>query len=363
MFVVASCTTAVKKSGKKVLSIPKDIKLSPPVEFFKSSYSLSQVGSNEEKDLAYIFLNKNKKKHEHSQVKMAELGYNKIGVPISMRNHGVTVNRAENYDPVGFNKNEVIFLSTTDEDKEYPKELNRKIEQKFSWPFDNIYPMVLGEIYYRQVSSFKQKRLTFRRGYDYHPAVVDQPKGIFFVSRLVSASNSIRYQIHFKSLHSKLKKMVYESTNLIMFPHVSNDGQLLWVEYNKETNSSSLVRFKQKVNTLVSSKKKYKIKGGTEVILGIIGLIHAPKWSGSAQEIILSSNYDDVNNFEIYEYTIYNQCLKRLTYDHNLNLWPIYGEARPGELVRYIYTAQGKDKRFNTYHNRINPTLPCHTIN
>ncbi len=316
------CSSSSKK--KVTIKVPKGVKLNTPTLLLKNSYSLVQ------KNKRLLFLRSEKSSHNQAQIFLKKQNLKKRLVH----------NRSDNYRPIFYLRNQIIYVSGVDELKERSFEPVDRLVIK-NWIFSEYENRTSSEIYSKNYKTFKQKRLTTNAGMDFHPNLNSKKSAFVYVSQM----NHTFYSLRNYNFKRKSAREILSSNDLILFPSHSKSDKLAWIEYSVSKDKSFV---------FILNQKKQK-----DLLFEIKGKVHSLSWSKNEEELLFSSNKDHKDNFEIYTYTMSKACLKRQTYSTESELWAHY--SNKNNFITYSSFLNKKVPK--TYLLKINSSRPCQKLN
>lgn len=254
----------------------------------------------------------------------------------------VTYQDGEVQGPILTGSGEIIYASTTDEDKETsnyvrralpevarPLKLDLDIGLRPAWshlPF---------EIYRSNRNGFPTTRLTQSPGYDAEPSY--HPSGQYLAFTSTRDGHSRIYKLDLKRMETK---PLTSSPMNEAEPAWSPSGKKLAFQRFDEGGLSSQIF----IADAFGRNPHSVTKGG--------GIKASPRWLTETQ-LLLSSNQDDPENFEIYFIDLEKKCQGRLTYSWGDDLLP-----RSSPDGRFLLFTSDRDGSQQLYQMEYRPP-PC----
>ncbi|MCB0357951.1 MAG: PD40 domain-containing protein, partial [Bdellovibrionales bacterium] len=275
---------------------------------------ITETGSNRYPNVApdnqqLLYVSSLRDKHAHSQIYMLNLG--------SKKEKRLTYQDGNIINPQFFlNTQQVIYESTTDEDKEWPYLVGKYSTSLKSPPlatktielFNDLLPLNNFEIYLSDNAGYSIRRLTDSRYFDGTTFILNAKELIF--------SSFQRQQIDLYKL--KYQKRKWRRFRLTHTPEHELQAQvhkasakMAWVRMDKEFLYSHIF-----IGDLNAKK-------GEVIDTGVHYSFH-PQWHPSGQYLIFTSNLANYDNYEIYAFDLKTQCLLRLTYLTSNELDPTF---------------------------------------
>lgn len=325
-------------SGSEVVS--SDIKLPPgfdpaPIE------QLTTVGVNSKPELSgsgekLVYLSSLRPTHENTQAYLLEIA-NKSEKRITFQDGQVA---SIVFAP---DDSHVIYSSSTDEIKEdslFIKETLEKIsggkqekveEATVFWKRQPL------ELYSSFINGTRIERLTKSPLYDSDPNVHPQGKKVIFAS-----ARGDQIDLHLTSINGTYLKSVTKTAVVEAEPKFSPDGEkLVWVEYTPDMKESQII---------IADKN-----GKSPQALTSAPYIHwNPHWLPDGKSLLISSNRDGTENYEVYRLFVENLCLERLTWHSSNDTEPV-----PTPDGQSFFFTSDRSQKKQVYRTKIKPASPC----
>jgi len=271
------------------------------------------------------FISLGRHKHPHPQVYEFDT--------TTKKDRRITYQDGQIYDVVFDSKsNRIIYSSSTDEIKENPEfirqalaEKQGSISAKIEWKNFKNENLPATEIYSSSTDGRDIQRLTESPGFDGMIALHPNKTEIAFVSVRDQQKRIWRMNLKTRGLTVVSQKTIGVEDES---PSYSPDGlRLTWVRKLAPNVSSDLW-----VDQLKNS--------APQMLLTESRLILTPTWAPGSDEIVFSSNRDELENFELYAIKADGTCLRRLTYHSASDFDPSFNAK--GDQLLFTRILQGQ---------------------
>lgn len=226
-------------------------------------------------------------------------------------------------------ENKLIYVSTTDEQKEDLNALVKNITKSSSSEIPTIIQEnnsnLPTEIYLANNDGSHIQRITDAKGFDGFTSNPANNKDIVYTSYRSGSGELYLYN----SLTGKQQKLLPNIGANSEGQHSADGKMLVWVNKNKSENTTRLMIG----NSLGGNPLALKIKPG---------LHQSPSFSPDGRILIFSSNFEDPINSEIYAYDLAAECTRKVTRSLAQDRAPSF--SPDGKKVLFTSTRSGQDQ-------------------
>ncbi len=234
------------------------------------------------------------------------------------------------------NNSKIIFSSTTDEMKEDLDKLVKETPDTKP-PVTEILPgipyaenlkEIPFELYTAEIDGSNINRITDSKGFDSVPTTSPTQRNVVFTSFRTGDGELFQWSINQRTI----SRLTF-SPGIDVQASFSSDGrQLAWVHQSNVNSPTSWI--------MVGDSNGKKSNPLLKKSAGYIN----PAWHPDNKTIILSSNFEDEKNFEIYTYNTETNCVKKLTQHESVDREPAF--SPDGKKIIFTSNRNGSDQLY-----------------
>lgn len=332
---LVQCQSATKK-----ITQPQPL---PPAGYEpEKMHLLTKDGSNRfpfvsQDEMKMLYVSADRKKHSHSQIYVLDFS--------SKEEKRVTFQNGHLANPQFDARSEfIIYESTTDEEKELPQiigEKDHKLDEaedvwthflKWLLPLDNF------EIYRSDLNGQRIERLTNKQFFDGQAQWL-KPDEIIYSSKVKS--------------QFKIRKLTAKNKRWMSSDFMTSPNNILQININDKNRWMAMVEADESLQSaalLVQSSQKTSsirlFKDGHHFI--------SPSWHPTEPYLLLTTNIQNSNNFELMVFDLKAKCLKQLTFLNSQEIDPHFGPDGTN-----IYFSSDVNGKFDIFRMKFRPPEAC----
>lgn len=227
------------------------------------------------------------------------------------------------------NSGDIIYSSTTDEDKETPYALKKYLDRyPSSVKNDSFFQVDFApqEVYQSKIDGTDIKRLTKFSGYDGFPVYLRKKDRLYF-----SRWQNGKISLYAKSLSRNLAAwhVTPTSGHDIGLQLSSQENQFVWSRFSPDFKTSQLM-----ISGLDFKKPN--------MITIDSGVSWSPSWHPNGKSIVYSARNDKMNNYDLFEISKDGQCQRKLTAYAGDEFFP--SVSPDGKTILFTSTMSGGEQ-------------------
>ena len=292
----------------------------------KTAKRITKNGANRQpifiSNSAFVFVSKSRKNHKDPQLYFHDL--------LEGKEKRITHQRGDLTNGFYFDKKgEIIYSSSTDEEKETPYVLKKHLDRfPASVKNDSFFHVDFRpqEIYKSQIDGSDVQRLTEFSGYDGFPIYLQSKDRLYF-----SRWNKGQLSLYAKSMSKnlapwKVAKTAGHDLGLQISP---TENQFIWYRFSPDFKSSQVLlsdlNFKSPLYLTLES-----------------GVNWSPTWHPNGKTVIYSARTNNQRDFDLYEVSVNGECRRQLTSFSGDEFYPTV--SPDGRTILFTSTQAGREQ-------------------
>ncbi len=232
-----------------------------------------------------LFISRNRPHHDQGEVYELDLAEKK--------ERRLTFQDGENYSPTYLTPQKILYLSTTDEIKEFPDAIRKQFNQADNPELFPGYRLDRTEIYVKNLETDEIQRVTNHPGFDGF-VYSFSPERLFYQS--LRGQDLVPVFHLMKSGRSQSQLNFGKNMSFVTYSERLN--LMAWTDFSKEGTSKILVR----------DRKRLVVP----ILVDKVGVYRDLSWHPSEPVLFFSSDWAHRGQFSIYQFNLAGKCLKQL---------------------------------------------------